>query len=86
MANLKLHRDEADQSPQGFFGKEAVGEAPSRCGEPRRGWEPRLAGRPAADDLIRHAESALDRVDRAMANLRELMGEGFEGPDGPRAA
>ncbi len=86
MANLKLHRDEADQSPQDSFGKEALGEVSTRLGDSQRGWQPRLAGRPASDEIIRHAENALDRVDRAMANLRDLMGEGFEGPDGPRAA
>ncbi|MBI1191281.1 MAG: hypothetical protein GC200_11445 [Tepidisphaera sp.] len=82
MANLKLHRDEPDQSPQ------ETPEVPSFRGAGRE-WKPKLRGeaeRDAADHVIRGAESALDRIDRAMANLRELMGESFEGPDGPRAA
>ncbi|MFA6045170.1 MAG: hypothetical protein WC718_09310 [Phycisphaerales bacterium] len=81
MANLKLHRDDSDEAPQDSFGE---GATPFR--DSQRRWEPRLAGRPASEDVIRGAENALDRIDRAMANLRDLMGEGFEGPDGPRAA
>lgn len=81
MANLKLHRDDANQSPH-----DSLGDGTTEFRDPQRRWEPRLEGRPATEDVIRGAENALDRIDRAMANLRELMGEGFEGPDGPRAA
>lgn len=81
MADLKLHRDDMDQSPQ-----ETPGD-PSFRGEARN-WQPRLRREDAdaTDRVIRGTEDALDRIDRAMANLRELMGENFEGPDGPRAA
>lgn len=81
MAKLKLHRDESNDQPHGNSD-----EAPTRFRSPGEGWTPRIDGRPADDDSIRGAEAALDRIDRAMANLRELMGENFEGPDGPRAA
>jgi hypothetical protein len=38
-------------------------------------------------DRSRHpAEDAVDRLDRQLRNLRELLGESFNTPDGPRAA
>jgi hypothetical protein len=38
------------------------------------------------DRAIADAQSTLDRIQRQMDNLRDLLGESFHGPDGPRAA
>ncbi|MCE7973224.1 MAG: hypothetical protein DYG92_02690 [Leptolyngbya sp. PLA1] len=73
--NLRIHRDRTD-SPE-----------PS-AGTPRnmrlRGYdEPRRADH---TDAAAGAEDALNRMERQLRNLKELLGERFEGPDGPRAA
>lgn len=41
---------------------------------------------PRHDRTIADAEQTLDRMDRQLRNLRELLGDGFDGPEGPRAA
>lgn len=42
--------------------------------------------RPEPDRVVADAEAMLDRIDRQLQNLKRLLGEGFEGPPGPRAA
>lgn len=73
--NLRIHRDRTE-SPG----------LPART--PRdmklRGFdEPH---RPGHSDAAAGAEDALNRMERQLRNLKELLGERFEGPDGPRAA
>ncbi len=72
--NLRIHRDRTD-SPK-----------PTN----RTPRDMRLRGfdepRPGDSDAALGAEDALNRMERQLRNLKELLGERFEGPDGPRAA
>jgi len=48
---------------------------------------PRLTPEECQTDLtIRAAEETLERMARQLKNLRQLMGDVVDGPDGPRAA
>jgi hypothetical protein len=67
VADLKLRRDEAEETP--------AGDAP-----------PPGASEPTTDEVVRATHETLERLDRQMKNLRAIMGETFDGPDGPRAA
>lgn len=70
--NLRIHRDRTEPAIR----------AP-RAMKLRGGDELR---RPGDIDAVHGAEDALDRMERQLRNLKELLGERFEGPDGPRAA
>lgn len=75
VANLKLRRDDADEP------------APSPAQGVPFASEPRLAPEECQTDLtIRAAEETLERMARQLKNLRQLMGDVVDGPDGPRAA
>gem|GEM_PF-2801050 len=75
MRNLRLHRDDEDTPLM----HRAVAR-PSQTERPAP-----LANRPF-DPVIADADATLDRMDRQIRNLKDLLGERFEGPDGPRAA
>jgi len=51
-------------------------------------WKPRLTPVDVTrrDPVIAGAQETLDRMDRQMQNLRELLGPNWSGPKGTRAA
>lgn len=55
---------------------------------PRLGHDepPRASPSRTYDPVIADTQAALDRMDRQLRNLRELLGERFDQDDGPRAA
>jgi len=72
--NLRIHRDRTETEPAIRAPRDMKLRG---CDEPRR---------PGDADAIHGAEDALNRMERQLRNLKELLGERFEGPDGPRAA
>lgn len=79
-SKLRLTNDETNDAIP--FPAESV----SRIGR----WAPKgLTGEgdfASTDEIIRQAESTLDRMDRQLAGLRNLLGDDFDRDDGPRAA
>lgn len=75
--NLKLHFDD---DPAGFV--------PARRGARDLAWTPRLAPLDVSvrERVIAGAQQTLDRMDRQLANLRDLLGPDLGGPGGARAA